>query len=194
VAKEHNLNPCLLAGLIHHESGWNPNAKSYVGARGLGQIMPGTWTSINRLSGYGYPMSYITRPYENMRVAAFLPNYNLVHYGSLRNALVAYNAGGARAFRPDSQLPRETLNYIRVVPATMLGYQQVYPELCKGDIVRGTSGIPSTIGPIIRSGSGAQPTVRPEQFKAFEADEVTDEDTVGAGILPDLWRSFIGSQ
>src|SRR5687767_3421644 len=67
VAKEHNLNPCFLAGVFHHESGWNPRAGSHAGARGIGQVMPGTWTSINRLSGYGYPISAIFNPYENMR-------------------------------------------------------------------------------------------------------------------------------
>ena len=35
-------NVALCAAQFHHESGWNNEAKSPVGARGLGQFMPGT--------------------------------------------------------------------------------------------------------------------------------------------------------
>lgn len=35
-------NVALFAAQFHQESGWNNEAKSYVGAKGLGQFMPGT--------------------------------------------------------------------------------------------------------------------------------------------------------
>lgn len=42
----------VLAAQVHQESAWNPQAVSRVGARGLGQFMPGTatwWCEINKL-------------------------------------------------------------------------------------------------------------------------------------------------
>lgn len=43
-----NANIALFAAQFHQESGWNNEAQSWVGAKGLGQFMPGTASDVNK--------------------------------------------------------------------------------------------------------------------------------------------------
>jgi peptidoglycan DL-endopeptidase CwlO len=106
---KYGVSPALLAAVAKVESGYNPNAVSPAGARGLMQIMPST------AKGLGVnPLN----PAQAVDGAARLLKRNLKDFGSLPLALAAYNAGGG-AVRKYGGVPpyTETQNYVKKVQA-----------------------------------------------------------------------------
>lgn len=75
----------LFETLIERESAFNPKAVSPKGARGLGQLMPGTATDL----GVADPFD----PISNLDGAARYLVEQLARFGSVEHALAAYNAG-----------------------------------------------------------------------------------------------------
>lgn len=140
-AREHCVDPLLIAAIVRQESRFDPRAVSRAGARGMSQVMPATAEDMAR----------------RMRLGAFeadllfVPDYNL-HLGArylydriTRDAfpvhalLASYNAGPARVARwrswlefedPDLFAERvainETRDYVRTVYASYSWYRQVY--------------------------------------------------------------------
>lgn len=177
-AGQAGVDPCFLAAIVQAESRWNPRAKSYVGASGLGQLMPGTAASVARLYGVKYSPSQIYDPDTNLQLAAYLLHYNISKYGSIRNVLVAYNAGGGRVRLPDSALPRETQRYIKTVSTYYSLFRSSYPDFCQGSgDGRGTG-----VGP---GGVGAPR----ETFEDFPEVETEQNSSIN---LNDLWKNFLG--
>ncbi len=90
----------LLAAQAFAESRFNPKAKSWVGARGLMQIMPRT------ARGYRTPVSRLNNPETSLRVATSLINdldSYLVKYvpndkERLKFVIAAYNVGIAHVY------------------------------------------------------------------------------------------------
>jgi cell wall-associated NlpC family hydrolase len=110
-AAKYGLPATLLAAVAKVESGYDPNAVSPAGARGLMQLMPGT------AAGLGVnPMD----PTQAIDGAARLLAGNLREFGSLPLALAAYNAGGG-AVRTYGGIPPypETKAYVGRVQAAM---------------------------------------------------------------------------
>jgi hypothetical protein len=102
-ARKYGLDPRIFERQIQQESGFNPNARSPAGARGIAQIMPGT------AKAWGVnpddPRAALDAAAKNMA--------GYVHkYGSYKNALVAYNAGPGRV---GGSLPSETQHYIKAI-------------------------------------------------------------------------------
>jgi cell wall-associated NlpC family hydrolase len=96
----------VFMSLIGHESSWNPDAVSPVGAVGLGQLMPATAKSLG--------VTNINDPVQNLRGAATYFRQQLAAFGgNVSNALAAYNAGPA-AVRKYGGIPpyQETQNYV----------------------------------------------------------------------------------
>ncbi|WP_053226629.1 lytic transglycosylase domain-containing protein [Solirubrobacter soli] len=116
-ATANGVDPALLAGLVKQESGFNPNAGSGAGARGLTQLMPGT------ASGLG--VTNILDPQQNLNAGAKYLKQQLDAFGGdVTKALAAYNAGPGAVQRFGGVPPySETQNYVRIVQANAAAYR-----------------------------------------------------------------------
>jgi soluble lytic murein transglycosylase-like protein len=116
-AKKHGIDPALLAGLVKQESGFNPNAGSPAGARGLTQLMPGT--------AAGLGVTNVLDPAQSLDGGAKYLRQQLDAFGGdVTRALAAYNAGPGAVQRHGGVPPyAETQNYVRIVQANAAQYR-----------------------------------------------------------------------
>lgn len=110
-ARHGRISEALIAAVVLVESGGNPHAVSPAGARGLGQLMPGT------ARRYGVKNSF--DPGQNLiGSAAYLSDLLKMFRGDLVLVLAAYNAGENAVNRHKGVPPyRETRNYVPKVLA-----------------------------------------------------------------------------
>ncbi len=106
-AARHRLDPALVAAIISQESGFRPDAVSPAGARGLMQLLPGTWREVqpdSPCAGRHLPPACgpdcIFDPEANIRAgtahfAGVLREFD----GNIVLAFAAYNAGSAAVRR-----------------------------------------------------------------------------------------------
>ena len=116
-AKKHGIDPALLAGLVKQESGFNPNAGSPAGARGLTQLMPAT--------AAGLGVTNVLDPIQNLDGGAKYLRQQLDAFGGdVTRALAAYNAGPGAVQRYGGVPPyAETQNYVRIMQANAAQYR-----------------------------------------------------------------------
>ena len=126
-AQANGLDPALLAGLIKQESGFNANAGSPAGARGLTQLMPGTAATLG--------VSNVLDPTQSINGGAKYLKQQLDAFGGdVAKALAAYNAGPGAVQRFGGIPPyAETQNYVRKVQANAASFR--------------TASVPSTTAP-----------------------------------------------
>jgi soluble lytic murein transglycosylase len=93
-AREHGLDPALLAAVIYQESKFRPSAKSSSGAIGLMQLTPTTAKGIAlRTGGHAFRTSDLYDPEINIRYGAWYLDNLFKKYGDEQLVLAAYNAG-----------------------------------------------------------------------------------------------------
>lgn len=143
------IDPALLAGLIHTESTFQPNAGSSAGAVGLSQhiastalgrykklVEQGRWpfaplafTNDSKESYYaehGVPMRIDrTDPKQSLWLGAATLRALLDSSKGVTWALAAYNAGPGTANKPQDQWADETRAYIKGVPKRQGWYRRI---------------------------------------------------------------------
>ncbi len=94
-------DPALIMAIIRQESGFDPEAQSHAGARGMMQIMPATAKKLSRRLGLPYSRDRLKQDREyNLTLGRSYIKGLLERYDqSLILALAAYNAGPARVKR-----------------------------------------------------------------------------------------------
>jgi soluble lytic murein transglycosylase len=93
-AREHGLDPALVAAVIYQESKFNASAKSSSGAIGLMQVTPSTAKGIAlRTGGHAFRTSDLYDPDINIRYGVWYLDNLFKKYGDEQLVLAAYNAG-----------------------------------------------------------------------------------------------------
>ncbi len=141
-AREFDLDPYLVCGVIFTESAFDPKAKSSVGALGLMQLMPATGLEEAALLEIeGVTEERLTEPALNIRLGCNYLRKLLDDFKVESVALAAYNAGPGRVrqwlkeygTKDDGAILYipypETSKYVGRVQSARGVYAQLYPEL-----------------------------------------------------------------
>jgi soluble lytic murein transglycosylase len=93
-AAEFGVDPLLIWAVMREESRYDPEALSYVGARGLMQVMPSTQDWIAEQLGEELVPGDAFTPEDNIRMGAWFLRFLLDYFdGDLELAIAAYNGG-----------------------------------------------------------------------------------------------------
>lgn len=140
-ARGKGLDPFLVAGLIHQESVFMPEAVSPAGAVGLMQIMPSTGKRVARKIGLeGFRVEWLRKPEVNLEIGtAYLQGLASQYDADWPKVFAAYNAGPGAVSRWTAWMPaaeadefiegiryRETRIYVKKVLYNWSLYHRIY--------------------------------------------------------------------
>ncbi len=135
-AQETGLMPSSIWSIIRQESAFNQQAVSYVGAKGLMQLMPKTARDVARKLGMESGRPQLFSPEVNIRLGSSYLAEQKTRFGNLALASAAYNAGPHRVSLWLSRSPfdvpeawveaipfNETRRYVQQVMAFITVYE-----------------------------------------------------------------------
>lgn len=140
-AREYDLEESLVYAVIKAESGFDAEAESPVGALGLMQLMPDTFTWMQSHVGEEYETEALLKPEVNIQFGCALLRLLLDEFGDERTALSAYNAGmgnvaswlSDEAYSDDGvTLKAIPFEETRLYVEKVLQYKEIYEELYGG--------------------------------------------------------------
>lgn len=111
-AARHRVDPNLIVAVMRQESGFNPRARSYKGATGLMQLMPGT--------AHRFGVTNIYDPAQNIEGGTAYLRFLIDKFsGDVDLVLAGYNAGEGAVVNSGYRVPRyrETQNYVKSISA-----------------------------------------------------------------------------
>ena len=116
-SEENDLDPFLVCSVIFCESGFDPNAVSRAGARGLMQVMPGTGQEIAELLHESFDQDQLFDPETSIRYGTFYLGLQMQRFDMNPAAvLAAYNAGPHRAEQWIAEYGFDSRNHIAYIP------------------------------------------------------------------------------
>jgi soluble lytic murein transglycosylase len=118
-SRTRGLDPMLVAGLIHQESAFQPNARSVSDAIGLMQLLPGTARDVAKRARTRYSRMRLIEPDYNVKLGtAYLADLRK-QFDTVEEAVAAYNAGENRVVSwTTGQNYRETAEFVESIPIT----------------------------------------------------------------------------
>lgn len=143
-ARRQRLDPALVFGMIHQESGFDATARSRSGARGLMQLMPGTGKEVAQRLGLSFSTGRLNDPDYSVRLGTTYFRQVLDRFdGRVELALAGYNGGPGRISRlwqaagPHPELDSfleglsvtESRIYVKRILVLADSYRSLYPDL-----------------------------------------------------------------
>ena len=134
-----DIDESLLYALIKTESGFDKTAVSSVGAKGLTQITPDTFSWLQTKTGEEYDEDALFEPEISVYYGAYFLDMLLEEFGNTETALAAYHAGRGKVnqwlsdprISPDGEtlenIPYEdTAGYVKRVMKNTEKYKNIY--------------------------------------------------------------------
>lgn len=128
-AARNGVDPDLITAVMRQESGFHPNARSYKGATGLMQLMPGTAAR--------FGVTNIFDPAQNIEGGTRYLRFLLDSFnGDVDLALAGYNAGEHAVMNSGYKVPRyrETQNYVRSISARYDASKHISKRVAAGGV------------------------------------------------------------
>lgn len=138
-AAQFGMDEALLYALIKTESGFDKDAVSSVGAKGLTQITPDTFSWLQTKTGENYEEVALFEPEISVYYGAYFLDMLLEEFGNTETALAAYHAGRGKVnewladprISPDGvvleSIPYEdTAGYVKRIMKNTEKYKNIY--------------------------------------------------------------------